>query len=67
MESEFQCLQYTDFSRGFLYRIEKLMEKNISFQNIHVCTVYTNLGDDAVIHALNETAVSIGKKEVQQL
>ena len=29
------------------------------FQNIHVCTVYTNLGDDAVVHALNETAVSI--------
>ena len=29
------------------------------FQNIHVCTVYTNLGDDAVAHALNETAVSV--------
>ena len=29
------------------------------FQNIHVCTVYTNLGDDAVVHALNETGVSI--------
>lgn len=28
-------------------------------QNIHVCTVYTNLGDDAVVHALNETGVSI--------
>lgn len=26
-------------------------------QNIHVCTVYTNLGDEAVIHALNETEV----------
>ena len=30
-----------------------------TFQNIHVCTVYTNLGDDAVVHALNETGVSI--------
>ena len=29
------------------------------FQNIHVCTVYTNLGDDAVVHALNETEVSV--------
>ena len=28
-------------------------------QNIHVCTVYTNLGDDAVVHALNETEVSL--------
>ena len=27
-------------------------------QNIHVCTVYTNLGDDAVVHALNETEVT---------
>merc|ERR1712038_2205778 len=28
-------------------------------QNIHVCTVYTNLGDDAVVHALNETEVNV--------
>ena len=28
-------------------------------QNIHVCTVYTNLGDEAVIHALNETEVNM--------
>lgn len=28
-------------------------------QNIHVCTVYTNLGDDAVVHALNETRVQV--------
>lgn len=28
-------------------------------QNIHVSTVYTNLGDEAVVHALNETAVKI--------
>ena len=27
-------------------------------QNIHVCTVYTNLGDDAVVHALKETEVT---------
>ena len=26
-------------------------------QNIHICTVYTNLGNDAVIHAINETEV----------
>ncbi|XP_059098131.1 fatty acid CoA ligase Acsl3-like [Tigriopus californicus] len=28
-------------------------------QNIHICTVYTNLGNDAVIHALNETEVTV--------
>ena len=28
-------------------------------QNVHVCTVYTNLGDEAVIHALNETQVRL--------
>ena len=29
------------------------------FQNIGVATVYTNLGDDAVVHALNETGTEI--------
>ena len=33
-------------------------------QNIHVCTVYTNLGDDAVVHALKETEVSFVDPEL---
>ena len=28
-------------------------------QNIAVATVYTNLGDDAVVHAINETKSSV--------
>ena len=28
-------------------------------KNIAVATVYTNLGDDAVVHALNETGTEI--------
>ena len=29
------------------------------FKNIAVATVYTNLGDDAVVHAINETKTSV--------
>ena len=29
------------------------------FKNIAVATVYTNLGDEAVVHAINETRSSI--------
>ena len=29
------------------------------FQNIHVCTVYTNLGEDGILHAMNETQCSV--------
>ena len=32
---------------------------SLLFQNIGVATVYTNLGDDAVVHALNETGTEI--------
>ena len=28
-------------------------------QNIHVCTVYTNLGEDGILHAMNETQCSV--------
>ena len=42
-----------------LWVLDKNFNKVLKFQNIHVCTVYTNLGDDAVVHALNETEVSI--------
>jgi long-chain acyl-CoA synthetase len=28
-------------------------------QNIHVCTVYTNLGEEGILHAMNETGAQI--------
>lgn len=31
----------------------------LHFKNIGVATVYTNLGDDGVVHAINETETSI--------
>ena len=40
----FNCLKWSYFDYIYL-------------QNIHICTVYTNLGNDAVIHAINETEV----------
>ena len=28
-------------------------------QNIHVCTVYTNLGEEGILHAMSETGCSV--------
>ena len=29
----------------------------VFFQSLHVSTLYTNLGDEAIIHGINETEV----------
>ena len=38
---------------------EALTDMTNFFKNIAVATVYTNLGDDAVVHAINETKTSV--------
>ena len=46
------------FSLSFYFRAEWLMSVNGAFkQGFPVVTIYTNLGEDAVIHGLEETEV----------
>ena len=37
--------------------LKELKREILFFQSLHVSTLYTNLGDEAIIHGINETEV----------
>ena len=56
------CLAGPEFSTqpwSLHYSPDQNSSLNPSPQNIHVCTVYTNLGEDGILHAMNETGCSV--------